>query len=170
MLTGSTADPRNGNVLRRLAFLAVSVLLVGCSMGGGSSDTGPVATTPLAVASTPAPVVQLGAVVWSTGLDENGEPTDDLAAFPRDAPVIYAVAPVESVVTGETVTASWSLDGVPIDALASTIALDMAAESGWVSFALTWEGDTFWPIGSLEVSIVASSGSTVTGAIQIEST
>ncbi len=116
------------------------------------------------------PVVQLGAVVWSAGLAENGEPTDDLDAFPRDAPVIYAVAPVEFAVAGETVTANWSLDGVPIDALASTVTLDQAAGSGWVSFALTWEGETLWPVGSLEISIAASSGSTVTGAIQIEST
>lgn len=174
MVIGSVVDRSRGTSFRRLAILAVlglfGSLLIGCSMGDGTSDPDPAPTSAATVASTPAPVVQLGAVVWSTGLAENGEPAADLDALPRDAPVIYAVAPVQSVVAGEKVTANWSLDGVPIDALATTVTLDEATDSGWVSFALTWEGETFWPVGSLEVSLSASSGSTVTSSIQIEST
>lgn len=77
--------------------------------------------------------------------------------------------PVESVPAGETLTANWALDGVAIDAVDSTVTLDGTSESGWVSFSLAWEGETLWPVGTLEITITARSGATVTGAVEIES-
>lgn len=148
----------------------LAVMLSGCSVGGGSSDTSADATPVPTVAPSPTPVAQLSPVVWTTTLDQNGEPAEELTAFPRNAESIYAVVPVEAVSAGETLTASWALDGEAIDAIGSTVTIDEASASGWVSFSLVWEGETLWPVGTLEITISASSGAVVTGAIQIEST
>ncbi len=150
----------------------LSILLIGCSVGGGSSSSGPDAdATPLpTVQPTPTPAVQLGPVTWSTTLAQDGEPVENLDAFPRDTAVIHAAVPIEAVQAGETLTAVWFLDGVAIDGIASTVTIDEASDQGWVSFSLTWEGEAFWPVGMLEVTITADSGATTGGAIQIEST
>ncbi len=158
--------PIRGMVL----IVLLAAVLSGCSVGGGSSDTSADATPVPTVAPSPTPVAQLGPVVWTTTLDQNGEPAEDLSTFPRDAESIYAVVPVEAVSAGETMTASWALDGDVIDAIGSTATIDGASASGWVSFSLVWEGETLWPVGTLEITISASSGAVVTGAIQIEST
>lgn len=153
-----------------LAIVAtLSLLVTGCSVGDGSSDPGPEATSRPTVEPAPPPAVELGPVVWTTSLSGNGEATEDLDTIPRDADAIHAVVPVESVPAGETLTANWALDGVAIDAVDSTVTLDGTSESGWVSFSLAWEGETLWPVGTLEITITARSGATVTGAVEIES-
>ncbi len=153
-----------------IAMLAIlPVLLIGCSVGGGSSSS-PDATPQPTVAPTPTPVAQLGSVIWTTSLAPNGEPVEDIDAFPRDAVTIHAAVSVDTVQAGETLTATWALDGVAIDAIDSTVTIDEASEMGWVSFSLAWEGETLWPVGVLEVAITAGSGATTTGEIQIEST
>ncbi len=157
--------------IRGMTLIALlAVLLSGCSVGGGSSDTSADATPAPTVAPSPTPVAQLGPVVWTTALEQNGAPAEDLTAFPRNAESIYAVVAVESVSAGEMLTASWALDGVAIDAIDSTVNIDEASASGWVSFSLVWEGETLWPVGTLEIAVSASSGATARGEIQIEST
>ncbi len=171
MIFGPVAGRLASWPLSRVAMVTVlAILLAGCSVGGGSPDSAPDATPVPTLQPTPTPVAQLGAVTWTTALDDTGAPREDLEAIRRDAGAIYAVVPVDSVTAGETVTAQWSIDGVPIDALGSTVTIDEASESGWVSFALTWEGETLWPVGTLGIAISASSGATATGEVQIEST
>lgn len=170
MVSGPIFGLRALRPIRSIAILALlSGLLIGCSVGGGSSSS-PDATPQPTVAPTPTPVAQLGSVIWTTGLAPNGEPVEDLDAFSREALAIHAAVPVETVRAGETLTATWALDGVPIDAIDSTVTIDEASDMGWVSFSLAWEGETLWPVGLLEVAITASSGATTTGEIQIEST
>jgi hypothetical protein len=84
--------------------------------------------------------------------------------------MIHAIVEVESVPAGEQLTATWSIDGTPVDAIATTATIDTATASGTVSFALAWEGEAFWPVGTLGVTITASSGATTAGEIQIVST
>ncbi len=148
----------------------LSILLIGCSLGGGSSSSSPDATSLPTVQPTPTPAAQLGPVTWSTTLAQDGEPVENLDAFPRDTAVIHAAVPIEAVQAGETLTAVWFLDGVAIDGIASTVTIDEASDQGWVSFSLAWEGEALWPVGMLEVTITADSGATTGGDIQIEST
>jgi len=170
MVLGPTFGFRTLRSIRGIAMPAMlSVLLIGCSVGGGSSSS-PDTTPQPTVEPTPTPVAQLGSVIWTTSLAPNGEPVEDLDAFSREALTIHAAVPVETVQAGETLTATWALDGVPIDAIDSTVTIEEVSEMGWVSFSIAWEGETLWPVGILEVTITASSGATTTGVIQIEST
>lgn len=148
----------------------LALLLVGCSVGGGSSSSSPDATPPPTIQPTLRPAVQLGSVTWTTTLAQDGEPIEDLDAFPRDTAVIHAAVPVEAAQAGESLTATWTLDGVDIDGISSTMTIDQASERGWVSFSLTWEGEALWPVGVLQVTIAAESGATTQGAVQIEPT
>lgn len=148
----------------------LSILLIGCSVGGGSSSSSPDATRLPTAQPTPTPAAQLGSVTWTTTLAQDGEPVEDLDAFPRDTAVIHAAIPVEAVQAGETLTATWALDGVGIDGIDAIVTIDEASAQGWVSFSLTWEGEALWPVGVLEVTITAESGATTSAAIQIEST
>ncbi len=150
--------------------IAIAVLVAGCSGGGDDADTTPEATPMPTAQPTPTPEMQLGEVTWSTAIDETGAPTEELTNFPRDTEVIYAVVNVTSVISGETLTASWSLDDVPIDAIGSTVTIDASTGAGWASFALTWEGEALWPVGTLQVTISGSSGASTTGTIEIAST
>jgi hypothetical protein len=150
--------------------IAIAVLVAGCSGGGDDADTTPEATPMPTAEPTPTPEMRLGPVTWTTAIDESGAPTEELTGFPRDTEVIYAVVNVTSVVSGETLTANWSLDDVPIDAIETTVTIDQSTDAGWASFALTWEGEALWPVGTLQVTISGSSGASTTGTIVIEST
>jgi hypothetical protein len=155
-----------------LMAISLTLLLFGCSGGGGGDDPTPV-PTPMPTSeptATPTPSTQLGAVVWSTSLDADGAPTEELTAMPRDTDVIYAVVRVDTATAGDALDAVWALDEVPIDAIASSVTIDEAAAAGWVSFSLTWEGESLWPLGTLAVTITATSGASTSGTIQIQST
>src|SRR5680860_1201521 len=102
-----------------LTLMAVAAtMLAGCSSGDAENDSTPAATSIPPVESTPTPSAHLGAVTWSTGIDEMGAPVDELDTFARDNPVIYAVVEVDTAPEGETLSAVWVLDDTPIDAIA----------------------------------------------------
>lgn len=150
--------------------VAIAVSIAGCSGGGDDADETPQATpTPMPTAE-PTPSVGLGDVVWSTAIDQAGAPVENLSEIPRDIPVIHAAIEVRNVPVGETLTAAWSLDEAPIDAIATTATIDQASETGWVTFSLAWEGESLWPTGTLGITVTSSSGATSTGTIQILST
>jgi len=170
MAFGRRVDRRRHSPVGWVALLAlVSTLLVGCSIGG-SSEGEPEVTVAPTIEPTAEPVTRFGEVTWATAVEDTGAPAEDLEAFPRDTETIHAVVPVENAPAGETITARWSMDGVTIDAIDATVTIDEATQAGWVTFALTWEGDALWPVGTLGVDITAASGATVRGEIQIEST
>lgn len=150
--------------------VVVSVLmLAGCSSGDGDGEPTTLATPTTAIDPSPAPSTQLSKVTWTTGFDESGAPVDSLEEFSRHDLVIYAAVEVEIAPVGEVLTANWSLDGEPIDAIASTVTIDSSSGTGWVSFSLMWDGDSLWPTGRLGIEITASSGATSAGAVQITS-
>lgn len=154
---------------RMLLAVIMVIVLAGCGAGDVEDDITPDATSTPGVEPSPTPGVQLGAVIWTTGIDESGAPVDDLNEFSRHNLVIYAAVEIENAFAGETLAAAWSLDDVPIDAIDSTITIDQDAGAGWISFSLAWEGESLWPIGTLGIEISASSGATTTGAIQVTS-
>lgn len=148
--------------------MLICIALAGCSSGGGDDE--PEATIAPAATPTAVPPTELGDVTWSLSVTEDGEPVDDLDAFPRDTQTIHAVVQVQSVTAGEVITARWSIDGAAIEAIDGTVMIDEATASGWVSFALAWEGETLWPVGTLGVEISTASGTATSGEIEIEST
>lgn len=170
MVFGPRVDRGSHRAFGWLGVLAmISTLLIGCSVGGASDDE-PEPTPMPTVAPTAVPETRLGEVTWTTTVEETGEAAEDLEAFARDTETIHAVVPVENVPAGETLTAQWSIDGVAIDAIDTTVTVDEATSAGWVSFALTWSGDALWPVGTLGINIAAASGAAASGDIQIHST
>jgi len=151
-----------------LAVVSV-VVLASCVAGDGDGETPTVATPTTAIEPSPAPSTQLGELTWTTGIDESGAPVDILEEFSRHDLVIYAAVEVENAPAGETLSANWSLDEEPIDAIDSTVTIDSESETGWVAFTLTWDGDSLWPTGVLGIEITASSGATSSGEVQITS-
>src|SRR5680860_1715930 len=106
-----------------LAVVSVSVL-ASCVAGDGDGETPTVATPTTATEPLPAPSTQLGVVTWTTGIDESGAPVDSLEEFSRYDTEVYAAVEVENASAGDTLTATWSLDGAPIDAIGSTVTID----------------------------------------------
>ena len=156
-----------------LALLAgAGLLLVGCAEDDDPGQTPapdlPVSPTVEATPTLP-PEASLGPVIWSTSLSEEGEPDVVVETLTRDAPVIYASVEGTNLDQGETVTATWTLDGQPIEGIDSAVTIEEDAERGWVTFSLPWEGEAMWPVGQLGVTITASTGATSTGQIQIVS-
>jgi hypothetical protein len=148
--------------------LVAVLVLAGCS-GSEETPTTPPATPIPTIAPSPTPPLSLGAVAWATELGSDGAPVASIDAFPRDAPEIFALVNAEGIPAGEVLTAAWTIDEVPIDAVTAAVTID-GATSGWVSFSLTWTGEALWPVGTLGITITASSGETATGTVRIEST
>ncbi len=149
----------------------VPLLLAGC--GGGEDDATPTPTAEATVApestATMVPETGLGDVTWSTGLTGAGAPDGDLDTFSRENEVIHASVEATNLQAGETLTASWSINGTPVEGLDTGVTIDANTTSGWVSFLLTWNGAALWPTGTLEVMITTSTGISATGSIQIVS-
>jgi hypothetical protein len=111
----------------------------------------------------------MGAVAWATGLDANGAPADEIDEFPRDGERIHAAVDVTGLSRGVSFEASWTINGMPVEGIGQTVVIDEPAPAGWVSFSLVWEGEVLWPVGTLGVTITASSGEATSGEIRIVS-
>ena len=149
----------------------VGLLFAGCTDDDQRQTPLPDSTLPPTMEATPTlpPQAGLGPVTWSTSVTGQGEPEAVVETLPRDAPVIYAAVEGTNLDQGETVNATWSLDGQPIEGIDDTVTIEEDAERGWVTFSLTWEGEALWPVGQLGVTITASTGAMTTGQIQIVS-
>ena len=151
-----------------VVLTVLALVLVGC---GAASDP---ASTPTAEPPTsttqPTPALQLGQVVFAQALSADGAALDPQSEIPRSTASIYAVVDVVNAQPGTSFAASWTIDGTEIPALDSQTTLEVGAASGQVAFHLTWDGATLWPVGTLGVTITASSGETVSGTVQIVST
>ena len=159
---------------RRDAWLASVVLVVvlggvlGACQRNGSTDatTPPPASTP--TATIVQPPLELGPVVWTTGIAETtGEPVDRVDSFPRDAVAIHAAVEARSLPAGGSLTAAWEINGQPVEALSTTVAIDRTRRAGWVDFRLDWTGETRWPVGTLTIRISANTGEVVEGTVRI---
>jgi hypothetical protein len=146
------------------------ILVAGCG-GNDDPEETPPAATPLPTATpTEVPAFALGDVVWALEVGEDGAPVEPVTAFPRDAAQIFALVDARNIPEGETLSAVWTLDDVPVDGADASVTIDEATASGWVSYSLTWNGEALWPVGTLGITITSNSGATATGTIQIEST
>jgi len=120
------------------------------------------------VEATVTPSMRVGDVTWTSGLNASGAPSDSLESFPRNAESIVVALEVEHVPAGESFTAAWSLDGTPIEGIASNATVEGASDSAWVAFTLDWNGEVLWPVGELGVTITSSSGESTSGTIFID--
>jgi hypothetical protein len=149
----------------------LALTLTGCSTSGDSSEpTAEPTTSPAATpVATPAPTLAIGEVIWSTSASESAASVESLAQIPRSTEVIFAGATVSNAPAGTELSAVWTIDGLAVEGLSETVTIEDGAASGWVSFSLTWEGETLWPVGQLGVTITADSGESTTGTVMIVS-
>ncbi len=152
-----------------LGLLAL-LLLSSCGSDGEPDPTPtPEPTQTPSPTATAVPETSLGEVTWSTSLTASGAPDGSLGAFSRESDVIHASVEASHLLAGEMLTATWSINGMPVETLDSTVTIDEDTSSGWATFSLTWDGAALWPTGTLEVMITTSTGVSTTGSIQIVS-
>jgi len=109
--------------------------------------------TAISVTPTPAPPIQVGAIVWATKVDPiTGEPTTTVESFRSTARTIYAVVPVKNVEAGMVFTASWTYNDVALDRLSTVMTVESDVNAEWVEFHLTRSDDP-WPDGQYAVAI-----------------
>ncbi len=155
----------------RLVVVLASLALVLAACGGESATPDPTAEpVPPTATTIPTPAPAMGQVVFTEALTSSGQPENPASEIPRSATTIVAAVDVQHVQPGTTYTAEWTMDGIPIPGLEASTTLQDGAASGWVSFTLTWDGATLWPVGQLGITITSSSGETVQGSIPITST
>jgi hypothetical protein len=145
------------------------LILAGC---GGSSNEPEATSEPVLPTATPQPTAALniGSVLFAQSIDATGAPVDPASELPRDVQVIYAAVEVRNVFPGTSFSAEWTMDGQPIPDLSTSTTLADGAVAGWVTFSLTWSGQTLWPVGTLGVTVTSDAGQTSTGTVQITTT
>ena len=157
---------RGAGLARVLLVLVVGVVLGACEGNGATDATTP--PTPIPTATVVLPPLELGPVVWTTGIEAaTGEPVDRVDSFPRDAVTIYAAVEARNLPAGSSLTATWGINGQPVEALSTTVTIEQARRAGWVEFRLEWAGETRWPVGTLTIRISANTGETVEGTVRI---
>lgn len=154
-----------------LSAMAVLLLLVGCGGSDGDPEptATPLATPPATPIPTAVPTLAIGEVTWTLSVTSAGEPGEAVTQFPRSADVIYALVSIEHAHPGSEFSATWTVDGLPVEGVSDTVVIENGAVSGWVSFSLTWNGEALWPVGELGVTISADTGEASSGAILITS-
>jgi hypothetical protein len=154
---------------RIASLLVVAVLIAGCSSGDETPEPTAEPTVQLTPTIEPTPAMSMGEVLWAVALDNTGAPVESLTQVSRTTDVIHAVAELRAVQPGTQYTVEWTINGQAIEGKSETIEVEDGAASGWISFSLTWTGQTLWPVGALGVTITADSGESITGTVQIVS-
>ena len=136
----------------------------GLSLVAGTPGAGPVS-----VGGT-----TIGAVVWTGAVDPATQaPAEPLETIPDDTAEIYAALPLTSIAAGTVIGASWSYNGVPLDALTASVTASTASADIWVAFRLDRvenpatpepRSEADWPDGEYGVVV------TVDGQVVQEST
>lgn len=151
-----------------ILFAVLALILMGCG-GANDPELDPTAEPPTAT-SQPTPGLQMGQVLFTQTIAADGAAVDPSPEIPRSATSIYAVVEVANVQPGSSFSATWTMDGTAIPELDGQTTLETGASSGQIAFHLIWEGAALWPVGTLGVTITASSGEMVSGDVQIVST
>lgn len=145
--------------------------LTGCIGEGDGASTVATEGTVVPTASDNPVRTELGAIVWTSGIDpETAEPIDRREAFARDVQTIYAAVETGPLAAGTTLTATWAFNGQPIQGADVTVTAEESISRGWVEFHLDWSGATLWPVGTLSVEISASTGESTTSSVEIQGT
>lgn len=150
-----------------IATLCLS--LAGCA--GGDDEVSAPVTTVASTSTEPAAPTELGEIVWASEIDPTtSEPAGRREAFSRDENVIYAVVRTGPLAEGTTLTATWTFNDQPVEGIDVAVKADEARGAGWVEFHLEWNGATLWPVGTLAVTITASTGESTESAVEIHAT
>lgn len=149
------------------AWLApLCLALAGCATGDERVEA-PSGTVVATSAEQAAPT-ELGEVVWASDVDpDTSEPVGQRETFARDDDVIYAVVRTGPLAAGTTLTATWTFNGQSVEGIEVAVTADEARGAGWVEFHLEWNGATLWPVGTLAITITASTGESTEGAVEI---
>lgn len=148
-------------------LLGCLALAVGCGRdndGGGDQETGP-SLTPTA---QPAPPFTVDDVIWTTGVNEStGVPLDQADAYTTISPAVVAVVPARNVPAGTEFTATWTIDDLDVPEANMSVTVEQDMSTAWVAFEFVRDDDRYFPLGTLEVTVTASSGETVDGSVEI---
>lgn len=119
----------------------------------------------------------IGEVVWTNAVDPATQaPADPLSSIPSDTAEIYAALPLTSVAAGTVISASWSHNGVPLEALSSSVTASTAATDAWVAFRLNRidsgmpmpRSELDWPDGDYGVVITVDGQVVQEGTVTVE--
>lgn len=151
---------------RRIANVAgaVTVVLALAACGGGDGASPTEVPT-----STPVIEQTLGAVQWTSGVDEeSGAPVDRVEFYTNTAPSIIATVQVTNVVAGDTFTATFTLDGEPILDADLVVSAEHDLPEAWVSFRLDRNDGAFYPVGDLGIVVTGSRGGEQRSTVTIQ--
>lgn len=183
------SNMRAGIVARRAG---VCVLLLCASMFGSSVDAQQISTpsatvtvvaTPASPTASPIPTptppstpvngyvsanAELDEVIWARQIDPaTNAPKRTATGFITTDATIYATIAVKRIDAGVTLTAEWSLNGIPVPALNANIPLDQGYENGWVEFHLTKAATEIWPIGTYTIDISVNGVPALTADVDV---
>jgi hypothetical protein len=151
-------------------WLSATLVLAGCGGGDGTrrNATATATDSPAAV-GTPTPTGPVvGTIVWATALDPaTNAPTNPVTRFAPTDPVLYATLAVARLPTGATLTASWTYNGVPLDALAAITTAVWSPDTAYLEFHLARGDQTPWPEGTYAVAIALDGQPLATAAVAV---
>ena len=111
---------------------------------------------------------ELDDIVWAREIDpKTNAPVRVATGFITTDESIYATFAVKRIDAGVTVTAEWSLDGIPVPALNASIGLDQGYQDGWIEFHLTKAEGEIWPIGTYTIDIKIDGTPALTSDIEV---
>lgn len=149
--------------------VACALLLVACGTED-APDPADVPATPIATPppAEPDPVMEVGPIIWAQELDpDTGEPTNVVTRFNTESPAIIAVIEVSELPEGTEFTATWTINGQPIDGSDMEISASDDLEHAWIVFRFTRDEAQLYPIGQLNVVITSSEGDLREGSVEI---
>ncbi len=148
---------------------------------GPAAVTGPAVTEVVNGTPGAGPVsiggTTIGDVVWTSAVDPATQaPAESLDTIPSNAAEMYAALPLTSVAAGTVIGAAWSYNGVPLDALSSSVTASVAATNTWVAFRLGRidsgtpmpRSESDWPDGDYGVVITVDGQVVQEGTVTVD--
>jgi hypothetical protein len=173
-----TRDKRSGTLTAMAA--AVCFLLASCGgeatlvgpAAGQSATVVPATMAPMATPATPMAATPqaspVGTIVWTTAVDpRTSAPVGSVASFSPDADRIVAAAPVRHLPAGAALSASWTYNETSLDQFDTRLDFAAAAEDTWASFLIERTGESLWPAGTYEITIVLGGKDVQKAAVEV---
>lgn len=161
-------------IRRTWIVVACALLLVACGSENAPDPAGEPTSSPVSgeaqatPPATPDTAMEVGPIVWAQELDaETGEPTDVVTRFTTQSPAIIAVIEVSNMPAGTEFTATWTINGLPIDGTDMDISISEELDHAWIVFRFTRDEAQRYPIGQLNVTITNSHGDLREGSVEI---
>lgn len=154
--------------------VACALLLVACGSNDAPDPADGPAPSPVSgdakatPPATPDAAMDVGPIVWAQELDaETGEPIDVVTRYTTESPAIIAVVEVNEMPAGTEFTATWTINGQPIDGTDMDISTNEELDHAWIVFRFTRDEAQRYPIGQLNVTITNSHGDLREGSVEI---